>query len=210
MDIFPMGAEHPLRIELFDNEVETIRTFDPETQLSLHKTTQVALLPAREFPFDAAGAQRFRAAFRNRFDVNLQRCALYQDAKEGIPGSGIEYYLPLFFDQPATLFDYLPARTLIVQAAEMDTVAPEALAATERPFRGPAPRCPSPDSGAGRDIPDPTRNNRCTGPLSFSALHAQSRGQCRPGCRTGARGAAGRSGRPCATAADARRMRRVR
>ncbi|MEM6576752.1 MAG: transcription-repair coupling factor, partial [Pseudomonadota bacterium] len=66
LDLFPMGAEHPLRIELFDDEVETIRSFDPETQLSLEKMDQIALLPAREYPFDKAGADTFRAAFRNR------------------------------------------------------------------------------------------------------------------------------------------------
>ncbi len=116
LDLFPMGAEHPLRIELFDDEVETIRSFDPETQLSLEKMDHIALLPAREYPFDKAGADAFRAAFRNRFDVNLQHCEIYKDAKAGVPGNGIEYYLPLFFEQTATIFDYLPDRTLLLQS----------------------------------------------------------------------------------------------
>ncbi len=125
VDLFPMGAEHPLRVELFDNEVETIRSFDPETQLSLQKMSHVALLPAREYPFDETGANTFRSAFRNRFDVNLQQCDLYKDAKAGVPGNGIEYYLPLFFEQPATIFDYLPAKTLLVHTASLEQAISE-------------------------------------------------------------------------------------
>ncbi|MEM1092644.1 MAG: transcription-repair coupling factor, partial [Pseudomonadota bacterium] len=126
LDLFPMGAEHPLRIELFDDEVETIRSFDPETQLSLEKMDHIALLPAREYPFDKAGADTFRAAFRNRFDVNLQHCEIYKDAKAGVPGNGIEYYLPLFFEQTATIFDYLPERTLLLQVDRLSDALSEA------------------------------------------------------------------------------------
>ncbi len=126
VDLFPMGAEFPLRVELFDNEVETIRSFDPETQLSIEKMTKVALLPAREYPFDDAGANTFRSGFRNRFDVNLQHCDIYKDAKAGVPGNGIEYYLPLFFEHTATIFDYLPNNALVVHTERLDEAVKEA------------------------------------------------------------------------------------
>ncbi|MEM9303194.1 MAG: transcription-repair coupling factor [Pseudomonadota bacterium] len=117
-DLFPMGAEAPLRIELFDDEVESIRTFDPETQLSIEKITAVDLLPAREFPFDDDAISAFRSAFRLRFDVDLQRCPVYRDAKNGIASAGIEYYLPLFFEATEGLLDYLPAQTRVVASQE--------------------------------------------------------------------------------------------
>ncbi len=107
IDIFPMGAAEPYRVELFDDEVDSIRSFDPETQRSLQQVERVALLPAREFPVTEEAAKHFRNALRERFPIDVRRCALYQDMKEGVTPGGIEYYLPLFFAQTATLFDYL-------------------------------------------------------------------------------------------------------
>src|SRR5690349_2772484 len=105
VDIFPMGTSDPYRIELFDEEIESIRTFDPETQRSAQKVDDVRLLPAREFPLTEESAKAFRAALRERFTIDIRRCPLYQDIKEGATPTGIEYYLPLFFAQTETLFD---------------------------------------------------------------------------------------------------------
>jgi len=107
IDIYPMGAGEPYRIELFDDEVESIRSFDPETQRSQQPVEKVELLPAREFPLTEQAAKDFRGKLRERFPIDVRRCPLYQDMKEGVTPGGIEYYLPLFFEQTATLFDYL-------------------------------------------------------------------------------------------------------
>jgi len=118
IDLFPMGSPAPYRIDLFDDEVETIRVFDPETQRSGERAQALRLLPAREFPLTADGIQNFKRRFRNRFPGDLTRMALYRDIAEGAPPPGIEYYLPLFFDATATLFDYLPGNTIV--AVETD------------------------------------------------------------------------------------------
>ncbi|HKQ11955.1 MAG TPA: transcription-repair coupling factor [Steroidobacteraceae bacterium] len=118
IDLYPMGSPAPYRIDLFDDEVETIRVFDPETQRSGDKAQALRLLPAREFPLTADGIQNFKRRFRNRFPGDLTRMALYRDIAEGAPPPGIEYYLPLFFDTTATLFDYLPGNTIV--AVETD------------------------------------------------------------------------------------------
>ncbi len=123
MDIFPMGAEMPFRIELFDDEIESLRLFDAETQRSTGQVDKITLLPAAEFPLSAEGISRFRNAFRDRFDVDHRRCSLYQDVSEGIASPGIEYYLPLFFDQLASLFDYLPAGTRLIQLQDTEAAA---------------------------------------------------------------------------------------
>lgn len=107
LDIFPMGTAEPYRIELFDDEVESIRSFDPETQRSQQQVEKIELLPAREFPLTEEAAKDFRNNLRERFPIDVRRCPLYQDMKEGVTPGGIEYYLPLFFRETATLFDYL-------------------------------------------------------------------------------------------------------
>ncbi|WP_159082178.1 transcription-repair coupling factor [Rhodanobacter thiooxydans] len=114
LDIFPMGTAEPYRIELFDDEVESIRSFDPETQRSQQQVDKVELLPAREFPLTEEAAKEFRGNLRERFPIDVRRCPLYQDMKEGVTPGGIEYYLPLFFAQTATLFDYLADDALFV------------------------------------------------------------------------------------------------
>jgi transcription-repair coupling factor (superfamily II helicase) len=118
IDLYPMGSPTPYRIDLFDDEVESIRVFDPETQRSGEKAQALRLLPAREFPLTADGIQSFKRRFRNRFPGDLTRMSIYRDIAEGAPPPGIEYYLPLFFDATATLFDYLPGNTIV--AAETD------------------------------------------------------------------------------------------
>ncbi len=114
IDIFPMGAAEPYRIELFDEEIESIRSFDPETQLSSHKVDTVELLPAREFPLTEPATRDFRNRLRERFPIDVRRCPVYQDIGPGSAPGGIEYYLPLFFQETETLFDYLHDQALFV------------------------------------------------------------------------------------------------
>ena len=114
LDVYPMGAETPLRIELLDEDIDSIRAFDPESQRSLDRVPAIKLLPGREVPLDDASVERVLAQLRERFDVDTRRSALYQDLKAGLAPSGIEYYLPMFFDQTATLFDYLAKSTLVL------------------------------------------------------------------------------------------------
>ena len=114
MDIFPMGAGLPIRIDLFDNEIDTLRTFDPDTQLSVDQIDELVILPGKEFPFDDAAVARFRDQWHNAFNVDVRRCSIYQDVSSYIAPNGVEYYLPFFFDQMANLFDYLPKSTLFV------------------------------------------------------------------------------------------------
>ena len=119
LDVFPMGATAPLRIDLFDNEIEAIRRFDPETQRSLDSLDRVRLLPAREVPLDSEGVREFRRRFRTRFEGDPTRASLYRGVSEGLAPAGIEFYLPLFFEGTGTLFDYLPANAVIVQDAAL-------------------------------------------------------------------------------------------
>jgi len=120
IDLFPMGSEYPFRIDLFDDEVESIRTFDPETQRSIAKAEAIELLPAREFPLSKAAITRFRKSYRSRFEGDPQRSVIYREVSNGHAPGGLEYYLPLFFENTETLFDYLPARTLVIALAGMD------------------------------------------------------------------------------------------
>ncbi len=120
LDIFPMGSEWPYRIELFDDEVETLRTFDPETQRSIEQVGSIELLPAFEFPWDSDARMRFRNRWFEAFPEAPREASVYQDVASGIRPPGIEYFLPLFFDQTATLFDYLPAETLVFTNAELE------------------------------------------------------------------------------------------
>ncbi|MCG8486506.1 MAG: transcription-repair coupling factor [Chromatiales bacterium] len=115
LDIYPMGSQKPYRIDLFDDEIDSIRTFDPENQRSLEKVEAIEMLPAREFPLDDEGIQQFRRNYRIHFEGDLQQSLIYQDVSEGRIPSGLEYYLPLFYEQTATLFDYLPENHLLVQ-----------------------------------------------------------------------------------------------
>lgn len=123
IDLFPMGSPLPYRIDLFDDEIETLRTFDPENQRSIDKVESIRLLPAREFPLKKESVTGFRARFRERFDVDFRRCPVYQDLSTGITPAGIEYYLPLFFDETSTLFDYLPEDTQVFSLPGIEQAA---------------------------------------------------------------------------------------
>ncbi|MCU1716586.1 transcription-repair coupling factor [Pseudomonas sp. 5P_3.1_Bac2] len=123
IDLFPMGSRTPFRIDLFDDEIETLRTFDPENQRSVDKVESIKLLPAREFPLEKKAVTDFRGRFRERFDVDFRRCPIYQDLSTGITPAGIEYYLPLFFEETATLFDYLPGDTQVFSLPGIEKAA---------------------------------------------------------------------------------------
>src|SRR5262249_9420966 len=125
IDLFPMGRPTPIRIDLFDDEVETLREFDPETQRSGDKADAIRMLPAREFALSAEGIQGFKRRFRNRFPGDLTRMPVYQEIAEGMPPAGIEYYLPLFFDQTATLFEYLPKGSVVVAEHDIASLITE-------------------------------------------------------------------------------------
>jgi transcription-repair coupling factor (superfamily II helicase) len=108
IDLFPTGSSLPYRLDLFGDEIEQIRAFDPDTQRSLYPVKEVRLLPGHEFPFDDNSRTAFRSRWREVFEGDPTRCSIYKDANLGIPSAGIESYLPLFFDESSNLFDYFP------------------------------------------------------------------------------------------------------
>ncbi|WP_319240383.1 transcription-repair coupling factor [uncultured Propionivibrio sp.] len=113
IDLYPMGSVLPYRIDLFDDEIDSIKTFDVDTQRTLYPVPDIRLLPAREFPLDDKGRACFRQRFREVFEGDPARARIYKDVTNGIAPAGIEYWLPLFFDETATLFDYLPENTTL-------------------------------------------------------------------------------------------------
>lgn len=115
IDIFPMGSEKPVRIDLFDNDIETLRLFDPENQRSLEKIESFICLPAREFPITEEAISHFRQSWRKEFTGDPSQSSIYQDISQGTASQGIEYYLPLFFESLSTLFDYLPKQSILIR-----------------------------------------------------------------------------------------------
>lgn len=120
IDLFPMGSVLPYRLDLFGDEIETIRTFDADTQRSLYPVKEVRLLPGREFPMDDAARTAFRGRWRERFEGDPSRSPIYRDIGNGIASAGIEYYLPLFFDETANLFNYLPDESPVALVGDID------------------------------------------------------------------------------------------
>ncbi len=117
LDCFPMGSTEPLRIDLLDDEVDSIRTFDPDTQRTRERLPRVRLLPAREFPLNEEAISAFRQRYRATFEGDPKASLIYREVSEGRSPGGLEYYLPLFFEQTATLFDYLPEGALVLESA---------------------------------------------------------------------------------------------
>jgi len=113
IDLFPMGSPLPFRIDRFGDEIETIKTFDVDTQRTLYPVQAVRLLPAREFPLDEGGRTRFRSRFREVFEGDPSRSPLYKDITSGVVPGGIEYYLPLFFEATSSFVEYLPTETVV-------------------------------------------------------------------------------------------------
>ncbi|RZQ57089.1 transcription-repair coupling factor [Pseudidiomarina tainanensis] len=119
LDLFPMGSSQPYRIDFFDDEVDSIRLFDPDTQLSAGEIDAIDLLPAHEFPTNPSAIELFRAQYRDQFDASNARDSVYmQVSNQQFPG-GVEYYLPLFFEHTASIFDYLPDNTLLVTFGDL-------------------------------------------------------------------------------------------
>ncbi|HEX2010097.1 MAG TPA: transcription-repair coupling factor, partial [Roseateles sp.] len=120
IDLFPMGSPVPFRVDLFGDEVDSIRTFDPDSQRSLYPVPEVRLLPGREFPMDEAARQAFRARWREKMDGDPTKSRIYKDMAQGIATAGIEYYLPIFFEQTASIFDFIGADAALALHGEVD------------------------------------------------------------------------------------------
>ncbi len=121
IDLFPMGSLQPYRVDLFDDEIDSIRTFDPDSQRSLYPVPEVRLLPGREFPMDEAARGKFRQRWRELLEGDPTRSRIYKDMGNGVATAGIEYYLPLFFDDTATVFDYLGEQATVVLHGDLET-----------------------------------------------------------------------------------------
>ncbi|MBL4581330.1 MAG: transcription-repair coupling factor [Gammaproteobacteria bacterium] len=119
LDIYPMGSRVPYRIDLLDDEIETLRIFNPETQRSDQRIEKIRLLPGREYPLDAKGITAFRSNFREKFDIDLRQCPIYQDVSDGISSPGLEYYLALFYQRLDSLFDFLPPNTTCCKIGDL-------------------------------------------------------------------------------------------
>ena len=120
IDLFPMGSHVPYRVDLFDDEIDSIRTFDPDSQRSLYPVPEVRLLPGREFPMDDAARAKFRSRWRELLDGDPTKSRIYKDMGNGVATAGIEYYLPLFFEQTATVFDYLGEAATVVLHGDLE------------------------------------------------------------------------------------------
>ena len=119
IDLFPMGASLPFRIDLFGDEIDSIRTFNPDTQRTIDKVDEINLLPAHEFPSTDDGKSLFRTKFRSYFANDPSDCPIYIGVSQGESPAGIEYYLPLFFEKTAILFDYLKEKTILVRVNDL-------------------------------------------------------------------------------------------
>ncbi len=135
IDLFPMGAALPFRLDLFGDELESIRTFDPDNQRSLYPVEQVRLLPGREFPMDETARTAFRGRWRARFEGDPSKALPYRDIGNAIASAGIEYYLPLFFEHTATLFDYLPAGAIVVSHGDVHAAGRRFAQETQQRYR---------------------------------------------------------------------------
>ena len=120
IDLFPMGSPVPYRVDLFDDEIDSIRTFDPDSQRSLYPVPEVRLLPGREFPMDDDARARFRSRWRELLEGDPTKSRIYKDIGNGVATAGIEYYLPLFFEETATVFDYLGSEATVVLHGDLE------------------------------------------------------------------------------------------
>ena len=120
IDLFPMGSPVPYRVDLFDDEIDSIRTFDPDSQRSLYPVPEVRLLPGREFPMDDDARAKFRSRWRELLEGDPTKSRIYKDMGNGVATAGIEYYLPLFFDETASVFDYFGAEATVVLHGDLE------------------------------------------------------------------------------------------
>jgi transcription-repair coupling factor (superfamily II helicase) len=120
LDLFPMGCKSPFRLDFFDDEIDDIRLFDPENQRSSDKVQEINLLPAHEFPTDESAISLFRQQYREQFPNTIHKESIYHQVSDGILPAGIEYYLPLFFQETSTLCDYLSEHTRVMLSGNID------------------------------------------------------------------------------------------
>ncbi len=120
LDLYPMGSNKPFRLDFFDDEIDEIRLFDPENQRSKEKVESINLLPAHEFPMDQDGINLFRSQYRDQFSGSIDKESIYHQISNGIMPAGIEYYLPLFFEQTSHLFEYLSEQTLVILSGDIE------------------------------------------------------------------------------------------
>jgi len=133
IDLYPAGSSTPYRLDLFDEVIDTIREFDPESQRSTGKVECIEMLPAREYPCDETALEEFRRAFRMRFDVDTRNVTLYQDLRAGVHPQGLEQYLPLFYQETSFLLDYLDTRPrLLLQPGVFQAAKDHMRRTTER------------------------------------------------------------------------------
>ncbi len=135
IDLFPMGSALPYRLDLLGDEIESIRTFDPDNQRSLFPVAQIRLLPGREFPTDEVSRTAFRGRWRERFEGDPSKTQIYRDIGNGIMTAGLEYYLPLFFEQTASLFDFLPSSAVIATHGDVDGALRKFFTDTEQRYK---------------------------------------------------------------------------
>ena len=134
IDLFPMGSNQPYRIDFFDDEVDSIRQFDPENQRSTGEIEQIRLLPAHEFPTDEIAIENFRMRWRERFEARREPESIYQQVSKKTWPAGIEYWQPLFFEQTETLFDYLPDNSLLITIGALEPAVDQFLTDAEYRF----------------------------------------------------------------------------
>ncbi len=164
IDLFPMGSLVPYRVDLFDDEIDSIRTFDPDSQRSLYPVPEVRLLPGREFPMDDEARAKFRSRWRELLEGDPTKSRIYKDMGAGVATAGIEYYLPLFFDETATVFDYLGDEATVVLHGDLEPAFQRFWQDTQRPL----------PPGAGRPrAPRPAA--RVAVPLDRPVLHPRQR-----------------------------------
>ena len=135
IDIYPMGSIVPYRIDFFGNEIDSIRTFDVDTQRGLYPTKKIKLLPAREFPIDPDGISKFRENYRDKFEGDLSKSKPYKSISKGTPFAGIEWYLPLFFEKTSTIFDYINPNDITLQLGDIYKSATEYQSEAQSRFR---------------------------------------------------------------------------
>ncbi|WP_448251037.1 transcription-repair coupling factor [Ottowia oryzae] len=135
IDLFPMGSAVPYRVDLFDDEIDSIRAFDPDTQRSLYPVPEVRLLPGREFPTHDEARAKFRHRWRELLEGDPTKSRIYKDMGNGVATAGIEYYLPLFFDETATVFDYLPDSATLVLHGDLEAAFQQFAQDTRERFR---------------------------------------------------------------------------
>ncbi len=134
LDIYPMGSGRPLRVDFFGDDIESLRFFNPDTQISSDKTDSIEILPGREIPLDENDVKRFRERYRERFDGQPSKSRVYREVSDGIAHGGIEYFMPLFFEETATLLDYVPANSVLFVESDLPAVLTKAWEEIEERF----------------------------------------------------------------------------